>query len=314
MAGKVHDAAEQLSLLVPRADHADFRIGGAGRLDDVGVALPRVRHRQAVLHPKPPIEGDLVFDSLADADERRLPRSIRGTHRLDELLFNERQIFRVGGRRFFVGQLLDQRRGVIELSGHDHARRARRMRVRRADQDRRFGNAAAAVDLAPHLFDRLAADQQRIESDDGHALAAIVPDRGPHLARIVQRAMKRLAVSARLLHADLGRDVTLGKPDLERQWASPLVGRQPHCSRAKRTELAMQDKCCEAWTPPRESTGGKGSSDRTNLLGAPIADNHTARSSANHRHSAAGYFGAMSCAPSSYQGFICGLKLDVRVG
>jgi hypothetical protein len=94
--------------------------------------------------------------------------------------------------------------------------------MRGADQDRLLGNAAPLVDRATDLLDRLTADEQRVESNDGHAVLPIVPDGSSHLARIVQNAMKRLAVSARLFHANLGRDVTLGKSDLERHGLSRL--------------------------------------------------------------------------------------------
>src|SRR5207248_4790756 len=85
-----------------------------------------------------------------------------------------------------------------------------------ADQNRLLVEAAALMDLSPDFLDRLATDNQRIQADDGDAVLSIVPNRGPHLARIVQRTVKRLAITARLLHADFGRNVALGKADLER--------------------------------------------------------------------------------------------------
>src|SRR5689334_1649002 len=104
------------------------------------------------------------------------------------------------------------------------------MRVGRADQDCFFRYPAAAVDFAPHLFDDLTANEQRIEADHRHPLAAVIPNGGSDLARIMQRAMKGLAVSARLFHADFWRDVSFGKSDLQRDWLGGGLSRQNEAS------------------------------------------------------------------------------------
>ena len=67
MAGKVDDAAQQLPLEIPDAQHANLRIGGAGWLDDGWISLSGVRHGEAVLHPEPAIERDLVLDPESQA-------------------------------------------------------------------------------------------------------------------------------------------------------------------------------------------------------------------------------------------------------
>ena len=76
MAGEVDDAAEQLALFVPSADHAHFRIGRSRWFDNIWVALPRMCERETVTHAKAPVEGHLVFDALArstaSSDARRI--------------------------------------------------------------------------------------------------------------------------------------------------------------------------------------------------------------------------------------------------
>ena len=63
--------------------------------------------------------------------------------------------------------------------------------------------------------DRLAADEQGVDADDGDPRGAVVEDRGADLAGVVEFGVVRLAVAAGLLHADLRRDVALGEADLE---------------------------------------------------------------------------------------------------
>ena len=79
---------------------------------------------------------------------RGLPRCVGCDDGVDELLLDQSEILGIGTRRLLVGQLLHLLRGVVELAGQDHADRAGRVRVRGADQDVRFGNAALLLDAA----------------------------------------------------------------------------------------------------------------------------------------------------------------------
>ena len=56
---------------------------------------------------------------------------------------------------------------------------------------------------------------QRIHAHQGRAHPAVVEHGRPDLAGVVKTAVKSLAVSAGLLHADVRRDVALGEAGLE---------------------------------------------------------------------------------------------------
>ena len=96
MAGEVDDAAEQLLLVVPDADDADLRIDGAGRLDDVGVALAGMRDRAAVAHLEAAIEGHRRFAAATDAGVGGDAIVMGMTDRLDDSRFELRQVLGVG--------------------------------------------------------------------------------------------------------------------------------------------------------------------------------------------------------------------------
>ncbi len=87
--------------------------------------------------------------------------------------------------------------------------------MRCADQDGLSRDADPGRDGAADFLDRVAADAQRVDPDDGHSIATIVEHRGSYLAGVVQRSVVRLAIAAGRLHADLGRDVPLGEAGLE---------------------------------------------------------------------------------------------------
>ena len=90
--------------------------------------------------------------------------------------------------------------------------------MRCADENCLGRDPAFRVHRLAHRFDQRPADAQGVDAHQGHALLAVVEDRRPDLARIVQRAVECLAVSAGLLHADVGRDVAFGKADLEQRF------------------------------------------------------------------------------------------------
>ncbi len=94
------------------------------------------------------------------------------------------------------------------------------MRVRRADEDMRFGNAAPLVDATSDDFDRFAADEQGVDADDGGPRRAVVPHRGADLTGVVEFRVVRLAVTAGLLHADLGVTSRSAKPTLSKAGAA----------------------------------------------------------------------------------------------
>ena len=76
MTGEVDDAAHELALRIPDTQHADLRIGRSRGLDDGRVPLPGVRHGEAVLHPEPAIERDLVLEAVSQPAAGRGPPGI----------------------------------------------------------------------------------------------------------------------------------------------------------------------------------------------------------------------------------------------
>ena len=102
------------------------------------------------------------------------------------------------------------------------------MRMRRADQDGVRARSRTSSGSPRAGLDRLTADEERVDADDGDPLLAVVEDRRAGLARVVERPMISLAVSAGLLHADRGEMSRSAKPALKRlleSVAAPSAGR-----------------------------------------------------------------------------------------
>ena len=76
---------------------------------------------------------------------------------------------------------------MVELAGQDHARRAGRVRVRRADQHRLGRDAAFLLDPLPHLVDQRPANHQRVDAHQRHPALAVVEHSRADLARVVRR-------------------------------------------------------------------------------------------------------------------------------
>ena len=74
------------------------------------------------------------------------------------------------------------------------------------------GDAGALFDFRARVQHDRPGHEERVDADDHHFAFAVVEHRDAHFARIVEAAVKRLPVSARLFHADARRDVALGKP------------------------------------------------------------------------------------------------------
>ncbi len=89
--------------------------------------------------------------------------------------------------------------------------------MRSADKNCLGGDAAFLVDRFTDGFHQGPTNGQGVDAHQGHATLAVVEDRRPDLARIVQGAVESLAISAGLLHADVGRDVALGKADFRQR-------------------------------------------------------------------------------------------------
>ncbi len=201
--------------------------------------------RQPVLHAETTVEGHLVFDAFAHAAAGLRPGLIGRTDGFDELFFHPPQVLRIGTRRFLVGQRHYQRRGEVVLARQDHASRAGRMRMRRTDQNRLGGDAAFFVNRLTDGFHQGPTDGQGVDADQGNALLSVVEDRRPDFARIVQRLVERLAVSAGLFHTDVRRDVALRKPDFQQRFRcsgpsvdGPKAGKQRYDDRTSQNGKA----------------------------------------------------------------------------
>jgi hypothetical protein len=76
------------------------------------------------------------------------------------------------------------------------------MRVRGADEYRLRRDATLLLDRAADGLDRLAANEQGVDSNDRDASRSVVEHGSPDLAWVMERTMVGLAIAARLLHAD----------------------------------------------------------------------------------------------------------------
>ena len=109
VAGEVDDTAQKLPFLAPRSQHAHLRVDRSGRFEDAGIALAGMRHREAVAHAEPPIEGRLLVRSKPGrAAGLHLP-GVGCNHRRDNLGLDAGQIFGMGRYRLVVHQRLDER-------------------------------------------------------------------------------------------------------------------------------------------------------------------------------------------------------------
>ena len=66
MAAKIDDATCQFALGIPGGEHYDLGIDRACWFENVWVILAGVGHGHAVFHAETAVEGDLVFQTLAD--------------------------------------------------------------------------------------------------------------------------------------------------------------------------------------------------------------------------------------------------------
>src|SRR5207253_6329853 len=89
------------------------------------------------------------------------------------------------------------------------------MRMGRADQDGLGSDTAALMDRLAGFLDQAPGNHQRINTHQRHAGLAVVKDSRPDFAGVVEAAVIRLTVPARLLHSELGRDVALREACLE---------------------------------------------------------------------------------------------------
>ena len=215
MTGEIHHAAEQAAFQVPDAHHADLRIDRPGRAHDLRVAGAWMREREAVLHAEPAVERDLVLMAKTDGELGVGAGGVRSDDGLDDLPFQQLRIAGIGGDGLFRRQMFDQRRSVIIIARLAHADRSRRMRVRSANEHAFGFDAAALLNLRARLGDQLAREEQQINTDQRHALLAIVEHHGADFARVVKAAVVTLPVIARRFHADIRRDVTLSETGFE---------------------------------------------------------------------------------------------------
>ena len=87
MAGKVHHAAEQLPVRIPKTNHPHLRIDWSCELHIVGIPLARMRRGKTALHFDAPIESHGVLPSAAKSHQAFRPPFIRSHHGLNDLLF-----------------------------------------------------------------------------------------------------------------------------------------------------------------------------------------------------------------------------------
>jgi len=208
---KVDDTADELAFDVPNRHHADLRIHRAGRFDNIRIALARVRVTEAVFHAEAAVIGHLVLAAAAESAMDLGAGFMSRADRVDDGLLDALEVLGIGHRGLLVGQLLDQRRSVVELAWLDHANRAGRVRMRSGDQHGLGRDATALDDTAPSVVDQRRGHGQGVDADEGRTLLAVVEHGHTDLAGIVERAMKRFVITARLLHADLRADVPFGK-------------------------------------------------------------------------------------------------------
>jgi hypothetical protein len=64
-------------------------------------------------------------------------------------------------------------------------------------------------------LNRLAANEQGVDPDDGDVCRAVVEHGRPDLARIMEGTVYRLAIPARLFHTDRRGNIPLGEAGLE---------------------------------------------------------------------------------------------------
>ena len=133
-----------------------------------------------------------------------------------------------------------------------------------ANQDRFGSNATLLVDRFSDGLDKRTPHQQGIDPDQGNASLSVIEHGRSDFTRIVDRSVIRLAVTARLLHANLGSDVTFGKTDLECVWWR--IG----LSRITRNGSQRHSGC-----DPRRSTdnGKHGGSSRKGKMQVLVCDN-----------------------------------------
>jgi hypothetical protein len=121
MAGVVHHDTDKLTLHVPRTDHADLRVDGAGVFEDVGIARAGMTPTLAVLHAQAAVEGDLVLMAEAKAELHGHFASISRDDTRDDLIRQTQQVTGISTGGFFIRELLHEVGRGIVFARHHHA-------------------------------------------------------------------------------------------------------------------------------------------------------------------------------------------------